>query len=184
MWNLPENDLSRLRFCRQCFSPCVLLKPDVSQIYPQQSMEGRTDKLFMNSWTNGPCFLPSPMFPKSITLPKFYIISPCFPTVLSIISRSRSLHQGLASLFSHISAAPSFYIIFRFPHVCLFACLFFSPPPTPTAGQEAVHGVAGSEQQKCWLIASHSWLSSQAVPNGSAFSWVCFEPSSLFCPQH
>lgn len=121
-------------------------------------MEGGTYNLFLNSWTNGPCFLPSPMFPKSIALLKSYIISPYIPAVLSIISTSQSLQSRPCFFqFSHTSATPSFYIIFRFSHSCLCLPVSFSLLlPCQQLGKKQHMGwLAESNRGVDWLPHTH-----------------------------
>lgn len=64
------------------------------------------------------------MFPKSIAVPKPSLISPCFPTVLSVLSRSQSLYvlHFLSMLFLD-SLKP--------------VCVLVFPPHAQTAGQES-----------------------------------------------
>lgn len=121
------------------------------------------------------------MFSKSTALPKSYIILPCFPAVCSIVSRSQSLHQGLAS-FSFLTHLLHllFTLFFRFTHVCLstYLSLFLSSPHASSWARSSKRGVLfrATEMLTGCLILR---VSSQALPNASANAWTFFPVSSL-----
>lgn len=109
-----------------------------------------------------------PRFPNTIAVPKSSLISPCFPNQLFPISVT-------------VCAAPSFYIIFRFPQVCLsVSVFFFSPCPDSWVRRQHIGWLAESNRSGDLLPCAHGCPVRQcrvAHLKAELSSLSCFQPS-------